>query len=292
MTGLRPLREDDAPDVLAAYRAAFGDARVIDEQEIVSWLGNTELNPDWLRVLELDGRIVGYGDLWMVGDEVAVEVAAPGHWQVFLEWAEEIAREQGAARVRVASYAGRELVEALESRGYRLWRSAYTMRIDLDDAPPEGSSLPQAIEVRPFTPSDEDALRAALNEAFEGSPLFHEVSPAHFREFYLRAPGFDPSLWLLAWDGEELAGFVLAFPKRSGDTALGWVQSLGVRPPWRRAGVGEALLRAAFRRLHARGLRAVGLGVEAENPTGAIRLYERAGMRAVSQIDNWILDVD
>src|SRR5256885_12995859 len=101
------------------------------------------------------------------------------------------------------------------------------MRIDLGEAAPDTSPLPSAIGVRPFTPNDEEVLRAALNEAFEGDPFFHEVTPAHFREFYLRAPGFDPSLWLLAWDGEELAGFVLAFPKRSGDAALGWVQSLG-----------------------------------------------------------------
>src|SRR5256885_6131633 len=166
------------------------------------------------------------------------------------------------------------------------------MRIDLGEAAPDTSPLPSAIGVRPFTPNDEEVLRAALNEAFEGDPFFHEVTPAHFREFYLRAPGFDPSLWMLAWDGEELAGFVLAFPKRSGDAALGWVQSLGVRSPWRRLGIGEALLRAAFRRLHGRGLRAVGLGVRAENSTGAVRLYERVGMRAVSRIHSWVLDLE
>jgi mycothiol synthase len=277
--------------VVAAYRSAFGDARVIDEEEIVSWLRNTELNPDWLRVLEVDGRIAGYGDLWLAGDEVAVDVAAPGHWRVFLEWAEETAREQGAARVRVASYAGEELAEALESRGYRFWRSAYTMRLDLGETAPEGSPLPPGIDLRSFTAGDQDAVRIALNEAFEGDPFFHKVSPAHFREFYLRAQGFDPSLWLLAWDAGELAGFVLAFPKRSGDTALGWVQSLGVRPQWRRRGIGEALLRVAIGRLHARGLRAVGLGVQADNATGALGLYERVGMRPVSRIDNWVLDL-
>jgi ribosomal protein S18 acetylase RimI-like enzyme len=142
-----------------------------------------------------------------------------------------------------------------------------------------------------FTAGDEEGLRTALNEAFGGDPFFHEVSPAQFREFYLRTQGFDPSLWLLAWDAGELAGFVLAFPKRSGDTALGWVQSLGVRPRWRHRGIGEALLRAAIGRLHARGLRAVGLGVQADNQTGALRLYERVGMQAVSRIDNWVLDL-
>ena len=56
-------------------------------------------------------------------------------------------------------------------------------------------------------------------------------------------------------------------------------------------GLGEGLLRTAFATLHARGLRRVGLGVDAENVTGALRLYERAGMRKVGQTDNWILDV-
>jgi ribosomal protein S18 acetylase RimI-like enzyme len=84
---------------------------------------------------------------------------------------------------------------------------------------------------------------------------------------------------------------VLAFPERGGDRELGWIQSLGVISRYRRRGLGEALLRSAFRELHARGMRAVGLGVEAENATGALRLYERVGMRQVSRLDNWILDL-
>ena len=290
-SALRLLRERDADEVVALYRVAFGDARPIDAQEIVSWFRSPEVRPDWLRVLEVNGRVVGYGDIWIDNDEVALEVAAPGHWHTFLEWAENTARAERLARVRAQTYSGQELVDVVEGRGYRLWRSACTMQTDLGEAPPEAPSLPSGIELRAYRRDDADLLRAGLNEAFAADPFFHEATASYFREFYLHARGFDPSLWLLAWDGAELAGFILAFPEHLGDPALGWVESLGVRLRWRRCGLGESLLRAAFCELHARGLRAVGLGVDASNETGALRFYERVGMRVVRRGDNWVLDL-
>ena len=61
-----------------------------------------------------------------------------------------------------------------------------------------------------------------------------------------------------------------------------------MRKPWRRRGLGETLLRAAFRELYLRGRRRVGLGVDAENVTGALRLYERVGMHVMRRGDNWV----
>jgi ribosomal protein S18 acetylase RimI-like enzyme len=63
----------------------------------------------------------------------------------------------------------------------------------------------------------------------------------------------------------------------------GWVAGLGVRKPWRKRGLGLALLQRTFRLFHERGERSVGLGVDSENPTGATRLYERAGMHVESE---------
>jgi ribosomal protein S18 acetylase RimI-like enzyme len=70
-------------------------------------------------------------------------------------------------------------------------------------------------------------------------------------------------------------------PERIGEPGLGWVESLAVRRAWRRRGLGRALLLHAFRAFHGRGSTAAGLSVDAENPTGALRLYESVGMRAV-----------
>ena len=288
---LRRLRDDDAEHVAALYERAFGEARRLDSEEIRSWLRNSELKPEWLCVLEIGGRLVGYGDISVEETEVALDAAAPGHWGAFLDWAEETAREAGVPRVRVYLPAPAiELADIVRRRGYRLWRSSYTMETLLDDVAPV--ALPDGLELRAYRPGvDEERLRATLNEVFAADPLFHQLSAAGFREFYLRARGYDPSLWLLAWDVEELVGFALVYPERAGNTELGWVQSLGVRAPWRRRGVGEALLRAAFRELQRRGLSRVGLGVDAENTTGALRMYERAGMRPVSRGDNWVLDL-
>jgi mycothiol synthase len=289
---LRELRESDAGEVATLFRSVYGDERPIDAEEIVSWVNNAELRPEWLRVLELDGRVVGYGDIMIEGDEVALDTAAPaGHWDTFFEWAEEQARAADARRVRLFLPAGHHTEDLAGDRGYRLWRSSYTMEVFLDDVPPDRPPPPNGITFRTYRPSDEDQLRAAVNEAFANDPFFHEETPERFREFNLRARGFDPSLWLLAWDGQELAGFVLAFLERVGEPDLGWIGSLGVREPWRRRGLGDALLRTAIGELHARGLRRVGLGVDAENETGALRLYERAGMEVVRQGNNWVLDL-
>jgi mycothiol synthase len=58
----------------------------------------------------------------------------------------------------------------------------------------------------------------------------------------------------------------------------GWIGAIGVLRPWRQRGLGLALLRHAFGEFYRRGQPRAGLGVDAQNPTGATRLYERAGM--------------
>jgi mycothiol synthase len=290
---MRELRAGDADAVATLFRQVFGDARPLDAEEIRSWLSNEELRPEWLRVFEQNGRVVGYGDIVIQDDELAVDAAASGHWDPIFDWAEREARRAGVARVRAYFPAGHELTSVVHARGYRLWRSSYTMEIELGDDAPADAPLPAGLALRAYRARiDEDAVRVAVNETFSGDPFFHAVSPAGFREFYLRARGYHPSLWLLAWGGSQLAGVSLAYAERVGEPGLGWIGTLGVRRQWRRRGLGQALLRQSFRALHERALRRVGLGVDAENATGALDLYKRAGMRIVRQGDNWTLELD
>lgn len=287
---LRELRDGDAEQVAALFQAAFGEARALDAEEIRTWIRNEELKPEWLQVLEVDGAVVGYGDVVIENDEVALDVAAPGYWDPFLDWAEETARSQSLPRVRAFIPEGHELAEVVMRRGYRLWRSSFTMEMMLDE--PRPPVLPNGIRLQSYRPeTDSEPLRRALNEAFADDPFSHEETVAGFRETFLKARGYDPTLWLLAWAEDEIAGFAIAFPERSGNTQLGWVSNLGVREPWRRRGLGEALLLAAFSELHTRGIPRVGLGVDVENVTGALRLYERVGMSPTARWDNWIRDL-
>src|SRR5919204_5879213 len=132
----RPLKADDAEEVAALYRCAFGNARHIDPEEVRSWLRNDQLEPEWLHVLEVGGAIVGYGDIEIHDDEVALDVAAPGHWEPFLEWAEEAGRVARKPRLRVYFPPHDELARILRARRYRFWRSSYTMETALADPPP------------------------------------------------------------------------------------------------------------------------------------------------------------
>ena len=84
----------------------------------------------------------------------------------------------------------------------------------------------------------------------------------------------------MAWDGDRIAGCALCRPKQG----IGWVGSLSVRRPWRKQGLGLGLLNHAFRQLFQRGYSTIGLMVDAANPTGATRLYERAGMQIANQL--------
>jgi mycothiol synthase len=287
--GLRELRDGDAEQVAALFRTTFGEARALDAEEIRTWIRNEELKPEWLQVLEVDGRVVGYGDVVIEDDEVALDVAAPGHWDPFLDWAEETAKSRGIHRVRAFIPAGHELADVVAARSYKMWRSSFTMERDLKGSDPP--AMPDGFRLRSYRPDlDAEVLRSALNEAFADDPTSHEESESGFRESFLKARGFDPSLWLLAWAEDELAGFAIAFPERSGNNELAWIRVLGVRSPWRRRGLGEALLQAAFFELQRRGIPRVGLGVDVENVTGALRLYERVGMSPTTRWDNWILD--
>lgn len=286
----RPLREDDAEQVAALFAESYGEARLVDAEEIRSWVRNTQFEPDWLRVLEEDGRVVGYADIWPKSDVLEVDLAAPGHWDTVLEWAESEAGARGIPTVRLQVPHEHSLATIVEARGYTPWRHSLRMEIELE-APPLRPSFPPGIVVRAYRDDDQRALIEAIDEAFAQDPFHEPTTDSKFREFFLNARGFDPSLYFLACDGEHLAGFSLCYSQRGGDLDLGWIGTLGVLTPWRRQGLGEAVLRHSFAELYARGKRRVGLGVDAQNVTGALRLYERAGMRAVNRSDNWRKDV-
>jgi ribosomal protein S18 acetylase RimI-like enzyme len=289
---LRPLRAEDADAVAALFGEAWGESRRMDGGEIREWLRNEALNPEHLRVLVEDGAVTGYVDIWIAAGTMDVDAAAPGRWDEVFSWAESEGRANGAERARTFFVEGHDLTSFAAARGYRAVRASYTMEIELgDEAPPLAAPI-DAIEIRAYREGvDEVRTYEAQEESFEDHWDHTAQSIETWREFSVKQTNFDPSLWFLAWAGDELAGFVLAYPERSGDPGSGWVGTIGVRRPHRRRGVGEALLRHSFRALHERGYRHVRLSVDAESPTGAVRLYERVGMRVVRQSNTWQLDL-
>jgi mycothiol synthase len=286
---LRELREEDAEQVAALFVAAFGGARKLDAHEVASWLRDPDLSHENLRVVEEDGRIVGYGDVAPRGDILFADLAAPGRWDQLIDWAEGQVAALGLKTASLYAPHEHELAHIAEARGYEKRRESLTMEIGFDALPPPGDF--GGLELRTYRDDDHDAVIAALNDAFSEDPFSQEVTDARFRERFLGRHDFDPTLWFLAWDGNDLAGFALDYPQLGTEAGLGHVNWLGVRKPWRRRGLAEALLRQSFRELYARGQRRTALGVDAENVTGALRVYERVGMHATHRFGTWQKDL-
>ena len=172
-----------------------------------------------------------------------------------------------------------------------MFRHSFQMRIEMDEPPPK-PKWPEGIRVRKYNPDeDAEAVYRADDEAFKDHFGYvkepFEEGFKHFMHFMVNEEGYDPDLWFLAMDGGEIAGVSLCRKWSWEYRDVGWVSSLGVRRPWRKRGLGLALLLHSFNAFYERGKRKVGLGVDASSLTGAVRLYEKAGMHVFRRYDRY-----
>ena len=279
----RPRLEDAeaAHAVVAALDARFGADDTWTVEDVLDEWREIDLDRDaW--VWERAGRVAACAGVYDRRERadadgyVHPDFFGLGLGAAIVEATEARAAELGVPRLMNAVLAGDGRArELLTGRGYRDVRRFYRMAAELDGSPPE-PEWPAGIDVSTFDPAEGRELHAALEEAF-ADEWNHAAEPfERFEERRLKAERLDPTLWWVARDGDEIAGLLLADWKRNGDA--GWIASVGVRRPWRRRGLGLALLRHALGEFHRRGERLVQLGTDAASPTGATRLYERAGM--------------
>jgi mycothiol synthase len=280
----------DLDDVLALVSAA--DLAALEETDwtreaLAEHWAELDLERNaWL--LELDGRPAAYatfearGGRLLADGYVHPELRERGLGSELIRLTEERAAEamppEGRVYLQNATLVGDACTPNLYARhGYEAVRHFYRMVIDLDDDLPE-PRVPEGIELRLLREPDE---REALYEVLEEPMEDHwEHTRRPYDEWARRVfgrEGYDPTLVWVAAEGGELVAASSCGWKQEGD--WGWVGVLGVRRPRRRRGIAEALLLTAFREFRRRGERRVALGVDAQSPTGATRLYERVGMR-------------
>jgi len=274
---------------------------------------------DWIRerfkpendirmILAPDNTLAGFVECW-TDQEPPVHpwiygCVHPSHWGKgigghMLTWAEDHARlalEKCAPDLRVAPRSGAEAhnknaLALLDGLGWKLIRSYYRMVTDLDSAP-EVPALPNGITIRPFDPETEmEAVYLTYEDTFKDHFGFvvqpFEKGFADFKHNLVEEPGYDPQIWFVAMAGDEMIGVCICRTEDPEDTECGWVNELGVRRAWRKHGIGHALLKQAFAAFYAAGKKRAGLGVDASSLTGALRLYENAGMRVLRQFNQY-----
>jgi mycothiol synthase len=304
---LRPTALDDLPGALALANACSQETSDTDAFTIEDYRNSwgdpaRDIAADTRIAQTADGTLVGCVELWnnapyvgcWIWGRVHPAFRGQGIGTTLMDWAEQRARvalERAPEGMRIVLEASADSrhqpsINLLIERGYSAVRRRLSMMRDLAGDWP-APKWPAGIRVRLMQPGQELALYRAKNEAFRDHRGHVEAPEAEgfaaWQHRRFNDSSYDPALWFLALDGDAIAGFSLCQLKTSEDAAMGWVNSLGVRRPWRRRGLARALLYHSFGALRQRGQARIGLDVDADSLTGAVQLYRQAGMREFRQ---------
>ncbi len=314
---LRPYAgESDLPEMVRIQNAEW-EADGLDYRETVAeqvaWFGHPSEQFDPARdvtIAEVDGRMVGHARRdWVDATDGVREyrgrgavdpawrrrgigraLAGDGERQAMnLAAAHESDRPRVLGVFTEGRNAGANALAA--GLGYQPVRWFFGMeRPGIDRDLPATQPLPEGIDVRPVA---EDHLRAIWQadiEAFRDHWGGHDES----EEAFLRhrdSPDFDPSLWVVAWDGDEVVAGSLntIYPHENEATGRrrGWLDSVFTRRAWRRRGIAGGLIARSLHVLAERGMNTAALGVDADNPSGALRLYESYGFGTTERGAAW-----
>jgi ribosomal protein S18 acetylase RimI-like enzyme len=301
---------EDFPGMAAANmaaRIAAGVEEMVTADVMANDYGNltnSDLERD-LAIVELDGRTVGYirvewldqNDGSRSYDRICIlepGLRGRGIGGAMLRWAEDRIREIATGHADATAgrprWFGAENWDAdlhgqrlLRTNGYIPVRTFFDMvRPDLDDLPT--ADLPEGFAIHPIGTDDLRLVWEADAKAFRDHWGGVDMSEESFERF-AGDPRLDPSLHVVAFAGEEVAGAVLNIiddaENEEFDRRRGLLDSVFVRRPYRRRGLARALIVASLRLLRERGMTSAWLGVDADNENAALALYESCGFRVV-----------
>jgi mycothiol synthase len=300
---VRPATMDDIPPVVDLFNA-YSRWQTGKDQHKIEDVTNEWQSPgfdptrDTQLVFNERGQPVGYIEFWdMVEPHVRFnawglvlpEYHRQGIGSYLMDWVEQRARQNvhtAPDGARVVLHSGvlsqNETANALlVKRGYQHIRSFYRMQIEFSTPPPQ-PALPPGMVIRSIEPGEERlAVRCAYDSfhdhwGFVEEPFENYLN--RWMHFIQNDKEYDPALWFMALQDNQVAGVSLCYDHLTEDPQMAWVGTLGVRQEFRRLGLGLALLQHSFNEFYRRGKPRAGLGVDASSLTGATRLYERAGM--------------
>jgi mycothiol synthase len=258
---------------------------------------------DDMVIVEVDGKVVGAagvervvrGDVpnYQIWGTVHPDMRRRGLGTALLGWnlaraRVRASREDPLVRVELASFSEDTEIgqrALLTSAGFKAVRHFFLMRRQgLDDIPE--APVPDGLEIRPVTEDQWRTILEAENEAFRDHWGHREMTESTYRSTFDRAE-LDTSLWVVAWDGDQVAGVVQnwVWPEENERLGVkrGWLEHISVRRPWRRRGLARAITAASLVKYREVGLDEAMLGVDSENPNGALGLYEGLGFTVESR---------
>jgi ribosomal protein S18 acetylase RimI-like enzyme len=252
-------------------------AALSDDADLLRWRWQLPSFDPARHLWVVDGA---FGALYAPDEAVVRGNAA--HVPVLLERIEEQARKEALQQLAFIIPEWDEPAwRAYEEYGFTLATEVLKLEVEFDEAPPEPPPY-EGVTLRTYAETDAHAVRELLDAAYAGwDDTYVPFARDDWVAFMTEHESFDPACWFLAEADGNLVGVCLTWKE-------GWIKDLAVAPAARGRGLGETLLRHAFVRLYERGVRRIGLKVDAHNPTSALRLYERLGMRVVERYRHYV----
>ena len=176
----------------------------------------------------------------------------------------------------------------LENQGYIPARFFIEMSRSLEDIP--AVDLPEGIEIRPVKKEDHRKIWEASVDAFRDHWGYSEPKEEDYKS-YTGSKYFQPDLWQVAWDGDEVVASVLNYVdhdyNKKHNRLRGWTEDISTRKAWRQRGIAKALIIRSMQLHRDMGMTEVGLGVDTNNPSGALKLYEGLGYKQEKTFINY-----
>jgi mycothiol synthase len=293
----------DIPGMIEVFNAsaeADGTERsgtVEDLAKMYANLRNCDPYTDMV-ITEINGDIVGYSRVaWTEEIDGSLmyenfgflkpEWRGKGLGTSLIQWSEARLREIAASHpgtgprflVSWAYDTQPHLTGLLEKAGYEAIRYGFDMvRPDLENIP--DAPLPEGLEVRPVKHEHLPAIFDAEFEAFQDHWGASVKAEGDYERWLSESP-FQPELWQVAWEGDQVAGMVRTFINETQnakfDRKRGYTENISTRRPWRKRGLARSLMAHSMLLQKELGMTENALSVDAFNPSGALQLYKSMG---------------
>jgi len=301
----RAARYTDIPaiqEMLAANQEVDQTESIPSEERlrgILSMLGD-QLESNTLVAMAEDGTIAadamilfppGEGDqLALTDGTVHAAYRGQGLGSYLLEWLERRARQEFADSItgtpqllRTSCTGGQaDRIALFEQNGFQAMRYSYQMQRSLAE-PVQEKPLPAGLQWAQWAPELDLSLMHAFNAAFSEHWGLQTMNEEAWRDFFTGLPQFRGDLTYLAMETDDIVGFCVNWVAGPENAQEGWIEAIGVIPAWRGRGVASALLIKSLQMFQAEGLKRAALDVDAQNPSGALRLYEKLGFQVAKE---------
>ncbi|MFD3405130.1 GNAT family N-acetyltransferase [Kribbella sp. NPDC058693] len=183
----------------------------------------------------------------------------------------------------------------LRNLGFEEARYFFDMRRPLDQPVPP-APVPDGLRLRAYDTSYEEALRLAHFEAFSDHWGWTPPTTDAWRARNVGSRAFRGAQSYCVLDGDTVAAYVNGYEWEADTEVTGvrelYIGQVGTRRAYRGRGLARAALAKVLAKAAEAGYQRAALGVDADNPTGALGLYEGLGFVTHKKFISYQLPLD